>query len=182
MTDPFVFRAEWPITDDTLTLRELVAQGIGDLNRALRKHRAHLVEPPVWTARIEKGCPPKLIAEATARAGKAPLQRPPTKAPAVCGTDAGYCAHRRRGDQPCPPCREAHRAAERAREKRRRDLANAGTPIEGPRRLPIRHGTTGGYKTHLRRGETPCGECRAAKAAYSRARWHVYKQQRAEAS
>jgi WhiB family redox-sensing transcriptional regulator len=31
-------------------------------------------------------------------------------------------------------------------------------------------GTTGGYKGHLRRGETPCGRCREANAAYRRER------------
>ena len=39
--------------------------------------------------------------------------------PAVCGTEAGYGAHRGRGEKPCEPCRTARSTA----RKRRRELA-----------------------------------------------------------
>lgn len=35
-------------------------------------------------------------------------------------------------------------------------------PIDKPRGHVYRHGTEGGYKTHKRRGEKPCYECREA--------------------
>ena len=31
---------------------------------------------------------------------------------------------------------------------------------------PIKHGTHGGHNLHRRRGEQPCGACRAAERAY----------------
>lgn len=39
-----------------------------------------------------------------------------------------------------------------------------GRPVIAP------HGTISAYSRHLNRGETPCGECRAANAAHARAR------------
>lgn len=40
-------------------------------------------------------------------------------------------------------------------------------PPGRPRR-PIRHGTFNGYKTHRKRGEEACDECRAAQRVYSK--------------
>lgn len=40
-----------------------------------------------------------------------------------CGTDAGATAHRRRGEQPCMPCRRAHAAKELERLRARRAAA-----------------------------------------------------------
>jgi len=37
--------------------------------------------------------------------------------------------------------------------------------MAAPRVRPIRHGTEGGAKTHRRRGETVCPECKAARTA-----------------
>lgn len=37
-------------------------------------------------------------------------------------------------------------------------------------RRPVNCGTYGGYQTHRRRGEEPCGACRRAQADYMRAR------------
>lgn len=37
----------------------------------------------------------------------------PPKAPADCGTPAAYRRHRRRGEEPCQPCREAVAAYQR---------------------------------------------------------------------
>ena len=43
---------------------------------------------------------------------------------AACGTDAGYYRHLRRLDEdPCEPCRQAHRIADRERSRRRRERA-----------------------------------------------------------
>jgi hypothetical protein len=44
----------------------------------------------------------------------------PHRASAQCATDSGYYAHRDRHEPPCQPCRDAHAAAERARNARRR--------------------------------------------------------------
>lgn len=37
-------------------------------------------------------------------------------------------------------------------------------------RLPIKHGTNGGYEAHRRRGEKPCLRCKGAATAARRAR------------
>lgn len=37
-----------------------------------------------------------------------------------------------------------------------------------PRFSPAQHGTTSGYKRHLRNKDKSCGPCRAANAAYRR--------------
>ena len=41
--------------------------------------------------------------------------RPPT---APCGTVAAYKRHRRNGEEPCQPCKDANAAATKARRKR----------------------------------------------------------------
>ena len=47
------------------------------------------------------------------------------------------------------------------------------TEAEGNRRKrqEIKHGTIAGARTHVRRGEKPCDECGAARAAYDHARY-----------
>ena len=62
-----------------------------------------------------------------------------------------------------------HTPAERSAIERHR---RTNEPIRGPgrQRQPIRHGTEGGHKTHLRRGEEPCTACRAAAALARRRR------------
>jgi len=46
----------------------------------------------------------------------------PPRAPQPCGTRAAYERHRRRGEQPCPPCRDAYNAHQRAMyEARKRE-------------------------------------------------------------
>lgn len=42
-----------------------------------------------------------------------------------CGTDAAFQRHRRRGETPCEPCREAHAAKKRRTDEARRS-ADAG--------------------------------------------------------
>ena len=37
---------------------------------------------------------------------------------AACGTEPGYSAHRRRSEEPCRPCRDAHADAKRMRRAR----------------------------------------------------------------
>jgi hypothetical protein len=49
---------------------------------------------------------------------------PPTTGPR-CGEYAGYTAHRRRNETPCPPCNRARQDAE---NKRRRDRRKGITP------------------------------------------------------
>lgn len=79
------------------------------------------------------------------------------------GTDGGFRTHKRRGDEPCLPCREAHRA------KRRQDRAR--NPNHRPR-VPkeIQHGTNAGYMLHHYRGETTCPACRKAHREYDKQR------------
>lgn len=48
------------------------------------------------------------------RAGE-PLKRGPKTKPIKHGTAVGYVLHRRRGEQPCQSCREAHAAYQRER-------------------------------------------------------------------
>jgi len=43
----------------------------------------------------------------------------PTAYATVCGTEAGYMAHRRADEAACAPCRAAHVASDRARRDRR---------------------------------------------------------------
>jgi WhiB family redox-sensing transcriptional regulator len=50
------------------------------------------------------------------------LRRRAHRRKATCGNRGGYVAHRKRGEQPCDPCREAHNAYLRAWEARRRDM------------------------------------------------------------
>lgn len=54
----------------------------------------------------------------------------------ACGSDAGYRRHRRRGEEACPPCREAHAAYARLRR-------SVLSPL---------HGTKRGLRLHLRYG------------------------------
>lgn len=51
------------------------------------------------------------------------------------------------------------------RERRRLRRDRGLTPAWAPKEQPIRHGTTGGYLAHRRRGEIPCDECRLAASA-----------------
>lgn len=44
-------------------------------------------------------------------------------ASAACGTESGYTAHRRRGEDACGPCRAARRHGERRRVQQRRARA-----------------------------------------------------------
>lgn len=47
-------------------------------------------------------------------------------------------------------------------QRRRMRPRPAGAP-ENRARKPIQHGTRGGERTHRRRGESPCDDCRRAK-------------------
>lgn len=50
----------WPITDQSMTLRELVAEGSGDLSAILAESDAVAAGPTTW--RIEPGETPTLVA------------------------------------------------------------------------------------------------------------------------
>lgn len=47
------------------------------------------------------------------------------KAPAECGTNAGYQAHRARSEDACRPCKDAHNAANRRSDPAARRAYNA---------------------------------------------------------
>src|SRR5690606_21478194 len=96
-----------------------------------------------------------------------------------CGTHQGYDKHRRRGETPCQPCRDAHNARQREYNKRRALERNAnGTnkirskynneypPI--PEEL---HGTMKGVGRHKHRREELCDPCKEAQATYARSRY-----------
>ncbi|GAB3117979.1 hypothetical protein GCM10027160_29370 [Streptomyces calidiresistens] len=107
---------------------------------------------------------------------------------APCGTTAAYSRHRRRGEEPCQPCRDAYNASQRARYRRARRraglpacvLAPCGTPSARRRHrrraescpdcaLSLKPcGTPAAYKRHRRRGEEPCQPCRDAYNAWQR--------------
>lgn len=77
-------------------------------------------------------------------------------APAVCGTDTAFRAHRTRG-QDCEVCQAAHDA--RIAEQRLALLA-----VEH-----AKGGTYAGYKLHRRMGLEPCEGCRKAANAHRQA-------------
>jgi hypothetical protein len=78
------------------------------------------------------------------------------RVPAECGTTAAYIRHYRRGEKPCPACKEANVAA--ARDRRAAGIKPA---------RPIReHGTPAGARTHQRRHEPACGPCARAYRTY----------------
>lgn len=88
---------------------------------------------------------------------KVPRQRP------KCGTNGGYLAHRRRGEEACEPCKTAH--AELA--------GNTREAAGSKRRPPPRHGTRAGYererRAHRKGGPAPCEACTAANSVRSNA-------------
>ena len=87
------------------------------------------------------------------------------------GTTGGYARHIRRKERPCFSCRQAHNLANSIRGKERRAEKRGERPPRGPQRRKVAEcATTGGYEAHLRRSETPCDECKEAKAEYQRAR------------
>lgn len=47
----------------------------------------------------------------------------PTRRPIIHGIEAGFYAHKRRGEDPCDDCREALNAADQRRRQRRKDTA-----------------------------------------------------------
>lgn len=70
----------------------------------------------------------------------ATVSGPPSKRrQAACGTDSGYNAHLRRGEDPCVPCKKAHAAKARARNATKRAAkkqAAGGTKRSGRGRDP----------------------------------------------
>ena len=109
-----------------------------------------------------------------------------------CGTRAAYLRHQRNGETPCDECRAANneyaarlmrrRRAETDEERRQREgrrieqrLERAQRRIDekaaaAERRLEALApcGTNAAHQRHLRNGETPCDECKAAHALHAR--------------
>lgn len=78
--------------------------------------------------RREKG--ESFASRATVRGGLTPserirLQHPGKPQPAQCGTESGYRKHTRTRQDPCEPCRAAHREGNRNRDQRRSALRRA---------------------------------------------------------
>lgn len=92
-----------------------------------------------------------------------------------CGTHAAYNRHLKNGEAPCEECTVAHAAYQ---STQRRDEA-------GRTRLTVKPldpgscGTYNGYRSHLRRGQTPCPPCAEARAVYYEA-WKATQERSAE--
>jgi len=84
-----------------------------------------------------------------------------TKAPAECGTEAGYKRHRRLGEETCADCRRAVRDAQEDRAARHA----AGVPV-ATRAKVAPCGTPAGYSRHRNHHEDPCAACRKANNEY----------------
>ena len=84
-----------------------------------------------------------------------------TKAPAECGTEAGYKRHRRLGEETCADCRRAVRDAQEDRAARHA----AGVPV-ATRAKVAPCGTPAGYSRHRNHREAPCAACRKANSDY----------------
>lgn len=87
-----------------------------------------------------------------------------TKAPAECGTEAGYKRHRRLGEESCTDCRRAVREAQEDRAARHA----AGVPV-ATRAKVAPCGTPAGDGRHRNQGEDPCDRCRNANSDYLQA-------------
>lgn len=87
-----------------------------------------------------------------------------------CGTRAAYQRHMRAGEEPCDPCRDAMRSANRQFEESR-------PPRKRNRRELKPCGTRAAYNRHRRNGETPCDACRAANSAATSSRARPSRQQ-----
>jgi hypothetical protein len=80
---------------------------------------------------------------------------------ARCGTRAAYMRHRRRGEQPCGPCRAANAAYLTGRRAAAREAKPARTPWQAGL-APC--GTPAAYRRHHRHGEKPCQACIRAES------------------
>ena len=85
---------------------------------------------------------------------------------ARCGTESGYGAHRKRGETPCGPCRDAVNEA----MKRRKAARRADPRPDANEPQPIRHGTYAGAQAHRKRDVAICESCREAERAYNAAK------------
>jgi len=144
-----------------LKLAQTALDDLGDepaARAALREVRdmLDLAEPPEPADASETG-------EQAPEPAPAPVRkRSPARArrlpPVNHGTEGGFYAHKRRGEDPCPVCREAERTARHARYR----VMQAQRGWTGRRLRPIRHGTRGGYLQEHRRGLPKCDPCRTA--------------------
>lgn len=83
---------------------------------------------------------------------------------AVCGTEGGYQHHRKKKEEICARCAEAHRiqrAEERARERKKSGK---------PKRVPKGCGTYAAARRHERKKEVLCDACLEAMNAYKAGR------------
>lgn len=90
-----------------------------------------------------QGCPNRCYLDGRCNCPKDEYQRSTPMTVVAHGTNAGYQRHRRRGDQACQPCREAHSAYARLRRS-----------VQSPL-----HGTKRGVRLHLRYGSPVCEAC-----------------------
>ena len=76
-----------------------------------------------------------------------------------CGTRAAYLRHRKAGEEPCGPCLEAMREANRR-------FSQSRTPRPRKVRVLKPCGTAAAYMRHKKAGEESCGPCREAWSEY----------------
>lgn len=81
------------------------------------------------------------------------------------GKQAGYHAHRKMGEKPCPDCREAYRIAQVEYRAAKRDAQDS--PIAYPD--DPRHGSLSGWHAHISNGIPTCDDCKRARREYVRA-------------
>lgn len=103
--------------------------------RGDKAHRAHLIcaDCPVRTECDEYATQHRdthgVWGGVSGRARRRTLQGLPekprfvTRKPIAHGTDAGYAAHHRRGEEPCQPCKNAHSQRNRLRQQEKRNVA-----------------------------------------------------------
>jgi len=120
--------------------------------------RAPAIPVAASTDRPQRNQPPRQPAPSI----RIPKTR--TKAPAECGTEAGYKRHRRLGEETCEDCRRAVRAAQEDRAAR----DAAGVPV-ATRAKVAPCGTPAGYSRHRNHREEPCAACRKANSEYLQA-------------
>ncbi|MGZ4519124.1 MAG: WhiB family transcriptional regulator [Mycobacteriaceae bacterium] len=90
---------------------------------------------------------------------------------------ADHAASRREAATLCRDCPTLNACYEAAITNREKfgvwggvDFSDERTRPKLTAPLPINHGTDGGYRTHRRRGETPCIACTSAASEASRLR------------
>lgn len=93
-----------------------------------------------------------------------------TNVHARTGTNAGYYAHKRAGEEPCDSCRTAYNVAQAGRRYRRAPGDGSACSVPTRQYPEGRTGTTSGYMAHYNANESPCRACVDGHAAAVKAK------------